>query len=213
MINLFKILPKHFAVMLSVFFALSFFGIKELGYWLSAPAELPVSADIIVALGGDEGDRVKMAAKLYKKGYAKKILLTGMADDFKIVQHQNWRIKYLLDQQIPEEALIYDRVSTNTHQEVSNLAVLLKMHSWGNALIISDPPHMRRLSFCLNPLFKEQGLNYKLIQTEPDNWQSNYWWRNANWKIFCLLEVVKILYYTLAYNDFRLNIVHAVINI
>lgn len=49
----------------------------NLGYWLSAPANKPIQADLIVALGGGSGERDQMAAVLYKAGYAYRILLTG----------------------------------------------------------------------------------------------------------------------------------------
>ena len=50
----------------------------NLGYWLSAPANVPVQTDLIVTFGGGSGERDQMAAVLYKAGYAAKILLTGM---------------------------------------------------------------------------------------------------------------------------------------
>ncbi|MEY3758826.1 MAG: hypothetical protein RIR39_317, partial [Pseudomonadota bacterium] len=50
----------------------------NLGIWLSEPANKPVQADLIVTLGGGTGERDQMAAKLYKAGYADKILITGM---------------------------------------------------------------------------------------------------------------------------------------
>ena len=60
---------------LLLFFALIFL---NLGNWLSQPVNAPVKADLIVTLGGGDEERDKMAAALYKAGYAPKILLTGM---------------------------------------------------------------------------------------------------------------------------------------
>ena len=50
----------------------------NLGHWLSEPVKKPVKTDLIVTLGGGGIERDQMAADLYKAGYAKKILLTGM---------------------------------------------------------------------------------------------------------------------------------------
>ncbi|MFI3197388.1 MAG: hypothetical protein QX196_03605 [Methylococcaceae bacterium] len=40
----------------------------NLGYWLSAPANEPAKADLIVTLGGGIGERDQMAVDLYKAG-------------------------------------------------------------------------------------------------------------------------------------------------
>ena len=55
--------------LLFIFLGIAF---SNLGYWLSAPASEPIKADLIVALGGDAGERGQMAALLFKAGYAKK---------------------------------------------------------------------------------------------------------------------------------------------
>jgi uncharacterized SAM-binding protein YcdF (DUF218 family) len=69
---------KGITLIISSFLLLIGFALLNLGYWLSAPANEPVQADLIVALGGGTGERDQMAAVLYNAGYAKKILLTGM---------------------------------------------------------------------------------------------------------------------------------------
>jgi len=38
---------------------------------------------------------------------------------------------------------------TNTYQEAINTAALLSANYWHSALVVSDPPHMRRLDYCL----------------------------------------------------------------
>ena len=86
---------------LSLLIAIAFI---NLGYWLSAPASEPVQADLIVTLGGGTGERDQMAAVLYKAGYAKKILLTGMGGFAKQGYYQSPRSLFFLKQGIPAEA-------------------------------------------------------------------------------------------------------------
>ncbi len=98
----------------------------NLGHWLSEPANVPAKADLIVTLGGGESERDQMAADLYKAGYAKKILLTGMG---KIVNSSQHYYEYpsslfFLKQGIPVEALLFDGLSINTHQEAINIAIV-----------------------------------------------------------------------------------------
>lgn len=177
------------------------FAFINLGYWLSAPASEPVQADLIVTLGGGTGERDQMAAVLYKAGYAKKILLTGMAGIAKQRYYQSPRSLFFLKQDIPAEALMFDGLSINTHQETFNTAALLSAHHWQSALVVSDPPHIRRLDYCLQPVFKKAGLSYQLIQSTAPTWHADRWWQNKKWSQFCVREVVKLIYYALAYRD------------
>ncbi len=173
----------------------------NLGHWLSTPANNPVKADLIVTLGGGIGERDQMAVDLYKAGYAKKILLTGMGRtvDFGKGFYQSPRSLFLLKQGVPVEALLFDGLSVNTHQESLNIAALLTVHHWHSALVVSDPPHLRRINFCLQPVFKNAGLSYRIIQSTTPTWQADRWWQDKRWRQFCLNEMVKLIFYALVY--------------
>ena len=149
----------------------------NLGHWLSAPANVPAKADLIVTLGGGSGERDQMAADLYKAGYAKNILLTGLGGTVDSGQsfYQSSSSLFLIKQGVPAEALLFDGLSVNTHQEALNLAALLTAHHWHSALVVSDPPHLRRINFCLQPVFKKAGLSYRLISSTVPTWQADRW--------------------------------------
>ena len=173
----------------------------NLGSWLSAPAKEPIQVDLIIALGGGSGERDQMAAVLYKVGYDKKILLTGMGgvSDAGHNYYKSPRSQFLLKQGVPAEALIFDGQSTSTYQEAINTAALLNAHHWQSALVISDPPHMRRLDYCLQPVYEKAGLSYQLIQSYAPTWHADRWWQDIKWLQFCVKEAVKLIYYALAF--------------
>lgn len=176
----------------------------NLGRWLSAPAGQPMQADVIVALGGDEGERVKTALSLYQAGYAKYILLTGVEpayDNSRSNYTNDWRTRYLLKQGVPEEALLFDNQARNTWQEGVNTAQLLKNNAWNSALVVSDPPHMRRLKQYWQPIFDKQALQLHLIQTRSPDWNPQRWWQNEKWAQFCVKELTKLIYYTYKYSS------------
>jgi uncharacterized SAM-binding protein YcdF (DUF218 family) len=179
------------------------YAFKNLGYWLSAPASAPIVADLIVVLGGDAGERNEKAVELYKAGFANKILITGMAglSDKPANHEQQLRVNYLLNQGVKIEALIFDEQAQNTHEEASAIAALLKAQHWHSALIITDPPHLRRLNGALQPDFNKADLQYRLIQTKATNWDSKCWWQDKRWNQFCVMEVIKLVYYSMAYNN------------
>ncbi|ASF45703.1 YdcF family protein [Methylovulum psychrotolerans] len=192
---------KRIVFAVSGLFLLLGIAFGNLGYWLSTPASEPIKADLIVALGGDSGERGQMAAMLYNAGYANKILLTGMQGGPDAIQRHylHWRSQFLFKQGIPAEALMFDDQATNTHQEAISIAALLQTHHWENALIVSDPPHLRRLDYSLKPVFGKAGLHYRLIQSHAPTWHPNRWWQDEKWAQFCVTEVVKLVYYAFAY--------------
>lgn len=173
----------------------------NLGHWLSTPTNTSVKADLIVTLGGGEVERDKMAVELYKAGYAPKILLTGMFPSLRAGQsyYKSPRSLFFLKQGIPPEALLFDGLSVNTHQESLNIAALLTAHHWHSVLVVSDPPHLRRINLCLQPVFKKAGLSYRVISSTTPTWQANRWWQNKRWRQFCLSEALKLIFYAVVY--------------
>ena len=172
----------------------------NLGHWLSEPVNKPVKTDLIVTLGGGGIERDQMAADLYKAGYAKKILLTGMGKIVNSSQHyyEYPRSLFFLKQGIPAEALLFDGLSINTHQEAINIAIVLTAHHWHSALVVTDPPHIRRVAFCLSSVFKN-NFSYSLIQSDAPTWHADRWWQDENWRRFSLSEVVKLIFYAIVY--------------
>ena len=172
----------------------------NLGHWLSEPVNKPVKTDLIVTLGGGDTERDQMAADLYKAGYAKKILLTGMYASLRAGQsyYQSPRSLFLLKQGIPIEALLFDGLSINTHQEAINIAIVLTAHHWHSALVVTDPPHIRRVAFCLSSVFKN-NFSYSLIQSDAPTWHADRWWQDERWRRFSLDEVLKLIFYAIVY--------------
>ena len=172
----------------------------NLGHWLSEPVNKPVKTDLIVTLGGGGIERDQMAADLYKAGYAKKILLTGMYASLRAGQsyYQSPRSLFLLKQGIPAKALLFDGLSINTHQEAINIAIVLTAQHWHSALVVTDPPHIRRVAFCLSSVFKN-NFSYSLIQSDAPTWHADRWWQDERWRRFSLDEVLKLIFYAIVY--------------
>lgn len=171
------------------------------GYWLSAPRTVPTQGDIIVALGGGGIERVQSALQLYREGHAKRILLTGLdsGPGLRPNHYLHWESRLLLDGGVPSEALLFDDQSANSYQEANNTALLMKNRQWKTALVISDPPHLRRLDMVWGAACAQHGLEYRLIATEPPRWDSSWWWGDRMWAKFMGMELLKLAYYTVVY--------------
>ena len=130
--------------------------------WQYLPPEDVPNGEIIVVLGGgtddrqyprklveldDAADRVVYASWLYHQGAAPEILLTGGYIPFLGVKDgspaENMAvIMGMLN--VPEEALILEKESLNTYENVLNTKEILDQREIGQVILVTSAQHMPR---------------------------------------------------------------------
>lgn len=168
--------------------------------FFSTPQCKPNNADLIVILGGGVGARLKKGIELYRHEYSNKMFVTGFPEMDRDVlpTHSKWRIQYLIEQGIPKKSLILDDSAKNSYEEAVAVKKLMLENQWYKVLVVSDPPHLRRLSYIFSAVFETSNdLSFLLVASEPAWWAGNYWWSNTISAQFVLLEVVKLGYFFL----------------
>lgn len=180
---------------------LTLVSLLNVGHWLSSPRAVPIPGDLVVALGGGGMERVQSALQLYREGHAERILITGLdsGPGQSGNHHLRWQSRLLLDAGVPPEALLFDDQSANSKEEADNTALLMVSRRWKTALVVSDPPHLRRLDMVWGPACARYGLEYRLIATDPPTWNASRWWRDRIWANFVGMELLKLAYYAVAY--------------
>jgi uncharacterized SAM-binding protein YcdF (DUF218 family) len=171
------------------------------GRFVSAPAHELFAADVIVALGGDGGSRVRKAAQLYVQGWAPRLLLTGVdgGDPAAREPFLEWRAALLVAQGVPRSAILFDVSSRNSREEAAQTRLLLQREGWRRAIVVSDPPHLRRLAWVWSRAFSDSALDYRLVPSEMPDWDAAAWWRNEKSAQFVLMELIKLAYYAMRY--------------
>lgn len=187
--------------LLLAFVALLVVAFFQAGSYLGSPAQSPVQADIILALGGDNGERVAMAARLYHQGYAPRVMLTGLENGPTVTRsnYLNWRVQFLLDEKVPDGVVILERGAGNTWEEAVNTLVLLKQRGWKRVIVVSDPPHMRRLHWVWSKVFAGSDKEFVLVHSAPEWWNPARWWAHNQSGPFVVMEYIKLAYYGLQY--------------
>ena len=66
-------------------------------------------------------------------------------------------------------------------------------------LVVSDPPHMLRLSYAWSRVFAGSGLSFSLVSSRPPWWSAWRWWANEYSRHFVGNEVLKLAYYVWHY--------------
>ena len=180
--------------------ALGLGGVAGVGHFLEAPAQQPVPADLIAALGGDNGARAARVLDLYRGGFATKVLLTGPEGGHSRTRpsYLGWRARYLVDQGLPEQALLYDHRSASTWEEAINTLRLMQEMNLDRVLVVSDPPHMRRLAWVWSKVFAGSGKQFTLVASDMEGWDAAGWWRSSGNAQYVFGESIKLAYYVAA---------------
>ncbi|NTU94370.1 MAG: YdcF family protein [Chlorobiaceae bacterium] len=170
-----------------------------LGLMVSSYASAPHKADVIVVLGGDEGLRVRRGGELFKAGYAKHIILTGIDSKYYRPNHPNWRERKLMSFGVPRNAIFVDTWSESTWEEAENASETMDKNGWKSAIVVSDPPHMLRLHKSWSKAFEGTSKRFTLVSTKPGWWNALFWWQNRTSQQFVISEVKKNLFYSVMY--------------
>jgi len=166
------------------------------GVFLASPAGEPRRADAIVILGGDSGPRAVKGLELYRGDYAPVVLLTVLEEGpFTHRYAADPRSRALMAGGVRKEVIEFVGESKNSWQEAENTLRLAKPRGWRTVIVVSDPPHMRRLSWAWGRVLKGSGVTPVLVASEPSWWHAWKWWLDKDSARFVLTEYVKLLYY------------------
>ncbi|MDC0257366.1 YdcF family protein [Crocinitomicaceae bacterium] len=123
------------------------------------------------------GDRIFQAVTLYKKGKVKKILISGDSGHLgdRGLHEARQMKEILIGWDIPENDIITEEKSTNTHQNAQNTCKLLRRSypEFKSFVLITSGIHMRRAMGC----FQKEGLNVTPYSTDLyTNQTRNFYW-------------------------------------
>ena len=107
----------------------------------------------------------------------------------------DWLIRFLCEHGVPDNMLVFDAISTNSWEEAVNTLRLMRDRNWTRVLVVSDPPHLRRLAWAWGKVFEGSGKEYRLIAAPLESWDPGRWWQNYTSARFVVMEVNKLAYY------------------
>ena len=171
---------------------------SKAGSWLEAPGQAPEKSNAIVVLGGDDGERSMHAQALYHEGYAPIIVLTGIEKGTAAPPPRlTWRADFLAANGVSRSAIRFEVRSRNSYEEATQILALMQKQKWQRVIVVSDPPHMRRLSWTSARVFKDSGLHYVLVPSTAEGWAPGEWWKHEQSGAFVIMEYIKLAYYML----------------
>jgi uncharacterized SAM-binding protein YcdF (DUF218 family) len=178
-------------------------GEEALNLWRALLKQKPKTAQAIVFLQGDRLDRVPTTLDLYKRGLAKKILITGNNDligrgkrnDENDI-HLDKIKEVFLKNGVPIKSLIIDDRAFNTKDQAVNTIKTALKKEWRVILVVTSPYHILRayLTFVRQAL--EQKWSGEIIMCKDHlNWLQIPSGRSKNTLEMLTIELEKIKKY------------------
>lgn len=162
-------------------------------------------ADAIVLLGGGLETRPFAAARLYRDGYAPRILITcpkaSPTDEMGLTTREADTARtILLKEGVPDSALIgIGHDVQSTYQESLAVGDWLKSNHATRLIIPTDVFHARRVRWVFRKQLNHTGINVMVQAVPVREYTEADWWRHEQGLIAFQDEVIKSAYYHLRY--------------
>jgi uncharacterized SAM-binding protein YcdF (DUF218 family) len=172
-------------------------GIAE-AWMVNAPL---AKSDAIVVLGGDPNSRAYEAVRLYRGGWAPRILVMNpklqATDRLGITMSQGEMTRRILTNAIPLEAIqVRGTNLDSTFDEAKTVKEWMKETGATSVIIPTGPFHSRRVRWIFRKtLDKSARLTVRSIRPET----CHDWWQHETSLIDFQNETIKFAYYLLAY--------------
>ena len=162
------------------------------GYWIDTTQD-PVESDVIVCLGGGTVERLNKAVEIFNKGYSRSrsVILLG----------ESYDTQAYLAKTYPDTTIEQHHEPKNTKEEVLYIKHYMLKHGYKTALVVTDPPHSRRVSV-LNSVVSVKGdsdLVLRMVSSEVAWWKAKKYYDDERSGETVLTETMRILYSILCY--------------
>lgn len=149
-------------------------------------------ADAIVAVsGGDTMARTREAIKLYKNGWAPKLIFSGAAEDKSGPSNAEVMRREARDAEVPETDIIIEEYSETTKENAEKTQSIFDRRGINSVILVTSGYHQRRAGL----EFKKRSENVK-VRNHPvarDKQWSSTWWLTPHGWYLALSEFVKIM--------------------
>ena len=134
-------------------------------------------ADVVIAMGGGQHClRVQHAAELYRQGFGRKLLLSGIEAFDGNAAEEKVR-QQAVNLGVPAADILLVTNTFNTRTEADKLATLMRQQGWKSALIVTEPSHTRRAHYTLQHAAPDLIFAATPVPAEwPGVWHAERWW-------------------------------------
>jgi uncharacterized SAM-binding protein YcdF (DUF218 family) len=164
-----------------------------------------VRADAIVVLGGDYQIRPRIAAQLYYRGLANKILVSETPKSEQVrsgLRPSYTQLTYsaLIRLGVPPDAIeTFGKDSKNTRDEAAALRQWADHHAGSGFIIPTEIFTSRRVGWIFRREFFSKGGSIQVFSSDRPDYSRDDWWRAKQGRTDFGTEILKYIYYRSMY--------------
>lgn len=158
------------------------------------PSEKPgcQSADAVVAVsGGDTPARTEEAVRLYKNGWASKLIFSGAALDKSGPSNAEVMRSQALGAGVPDSAILTEEYSETTRENAENTEDILKENEISSVILVTSGYHQRRAG--LEFATRAENVEVRNHPVADDKQWSAWWWLTPGGWFLAIGEFIKII--------------------
>lgn len=150
--------------------------------------------DAIVAVsGGDTNARADKAIRLYKEGWAPRIIFSGAAADPTGPSNAAAMSRRAVEAGVSENAVVTEEFSRTTAENALNTSEFIKAQSIRNIILVTSAYHQRRASLEFSSILGPSvAIVNHPVATDKD-WVGFWWWTTGRGWWLASGELLKIL--------------------
>ena len=134
-------------------------------------------ADAIVVLAGDNnGERVDEGVKLFRKRYAKKMVMSGGPIAWRLT-YAVWMRKQALWEGVPLQAIFLENKSESTLDNALFTLPILKENKCQSIILVTSPAHSRRAAYIFRRIYRKDGIKVISWPVEKSIFNPHDWWK------------------------------------
>lgn len=140
-----------------------------------SPVGSCTKVDAIVAIsGGDTNARTDEAIRLYKNGWANKLVFSGAALDADSPSNASVMKQRAMEAGVPAKQIFIDELAENTEQNAKNSGKIFAAQKVNTVILVTSGYHQRRASMEFNEFAGNVLIKNKPVAVDKD-W-SPWWW-------------------------------------
>lgn len=173
-----KIFSRFILIFLVFFLAIYFsypFVLDQMAKYLIVSDKLE-KADVIVVLGGDgNGERVAEGVKLFKQGYAPKILMSGGPVLWHLTS-ADWMKKQAVEEGVALKNILLEKRSMSTLDNARLSLPILKKIGAKRVIIVTSPTHTKRAAAVFRWIYRSEGIIVIIDAVKNSEFNPKRWW-------------------------------------
>lgn len=164
--------------------------VAGLGFYLS-PQDKLQRVDAVVAISGDDGQRLETAIDLYEQGWTDKLIFSGAARDPKSPSNALIMKRTAVERGVPENDILLDEDSLNTQENARFVIKLAQERDIDSLILVTSPYHQRR-AYSYFERVAAGDITILNYSARDEEWRRSQWWATPRGWYLTVSESVKL---------------------